>query len=46
MPTGERADARIPVTETTRDLIRDEKDDKESYDKFLRDLLDERTPRR
>jgi len=40
MPEGERADCRLPVTERTREQIRERKDAKETYDKFLRDLLE------
>jgi len=37
MPEGERADCRIPVTEATREMIREVKDEKVPYDKWLRD---------
>jgi len=33
---GERADKRIPVTESTKNLIEDHKDDKEPFDLWLR----------
>jgi len=39
MPTGETAKARIPVTPSTHELLKERKDDKETYDKVIRDLL-------
>lgn len=41
MVHGDRADKRIPVTADTRQLLRDAKDEKDTYDKFIRDLIKE-----
>jgi hypothetical protein len=39
MPRGEPADKRLPVTESTKQLIDDEKDDKKPYDLWIREQM-------
>jgi hypothetical protein len=39
MPRGEPAIKRIPVTESTKQLIDDRKDNKKTYDLWLREQM-------
>jgi len=39
MPHGDPADKRIPITEATRQLIIEKKDDKDTYDAYIRELM-------